>query len=157
MTPVVRPAEPADAVQLARLHTASFADGWDDVYFSGWLARETSFAVIAASGTGRDCEAVAFGLALAAGDDAELLTIASLPDARRSGWGRKIFRALDRAAERRGLRRWVLEVARNNAPARGLYESEGFVEIAVRKGYYPQPGGAVDAIVMARPVSGIPG
>src|SRR5690606_28108692 len=106
------------------------------------------FAVIAAS----EREPVAFGLALTAGDDAELLTIATAPDLRRGGWGRRIFAALDAEACSRGLERWVLEVARNNLPAHSLYKSAGFVEIAVRPAYYAQPAGRVDALVMTRPV-----
>ncbi len=51
-------------------------------------------------------ETVAFGLALEAGADAELLTIATSPDMRRAGWGRKIFEALNAKAHDRGLERW---------------------------------------------------
>ncbi len=100
----------------------------------------------------REREAVAFGLALMAGADAELLTIATDPAARRGGLGRQIFRALDAEALERGLERWVLEAARNNLPALSLYKSEGFVEIGVRKGYYKTRQGVVDALVMSRPV-----
>ena len=81
-----------------------------------------------------------------------LHTIATDPAARQGGLGRQIFRALDAEALNRGLERWVLEAARNNLPAIGLYKSEGFVEIGVRKGYYKTRQGPVDALVMARPV-----
>jgi ribosomal-protein-alanine N-acetyltransferase len=97
-------------------------------------------------------KAVAFGLALEAGADAELLTIATDPALRRSGWGRQIFRALDEEARGRGLERWILEVARNNVAAQGLYRSHGFVEIGVRKAYYKTSDGRVDALVMSRKV-----
>ena len=56
-------------------------------------------------------------------------------------------------AAHRGVRRLVLEVARNNHPALALYAREGFVEIGVRSGYYRQAGGLVDAIVLARMIS----
>ncbi len=97
-------------------------------------------------------EAIAFGLALEAGDDAELLTIASAPAERRAGLGLRIFRALDAEANKRSLKRWVLEVAHNNLPALALYKSVGFVEIGVRKGYYRTAEGRADALMMARPV-----
>jgi [ribosomal protein S18]-alanine N-acetyltransferase len=130
------------------VHAAAFADGWTHDDFATWLSRPQAVVVLAAN----DQATVAFGLALAAGADAELLTIATDPAARRSGLGRRIFRALDAAALNRGLERWVLEVARNNLPAIRLYESEGFVEIALRKAYYRADEGRVDALVMSRRV-----
>jgi ribosomal-protein-alanine N-acetyltransferase len=61
-----------------------------------------------------------------------------------------VLGALATEAAHRGVRRLVLEVARNNHPALALYAREGFVEIGVRSGYYRQAGGLVDAIVLAR-------
>ncbi len=144
-----RVAQAQDAADLARLHAASFREGWSRDDFTTWLARKEAIAVVAEEGG----VTVAFGLALAAGADAELLTIATAPDLRGNGWGRRIMRALDEEAVRLGLQRWILEVARNNLPAFGLYSSEGFVEIGVRKAYYPSETGRIDALVMSRPVS----
>ena len=149
----LRLATVADAADLSRLHTSSFEDGWSEADFATWLARAEGFAVLATRAiSSREWEAVAFGLALAAGDDAELLTIATGPSHRQAGLGRQIFLALDKEAASRGLKRWVLEVARNNLPALGLYKSSGFMEIAVRNAYYPTREGRVDALVLSRPV-----
>lgn len=145
---IVRRATLEDAAELSRLHVASFADGWARDDFATWLGRGEAMAVLVESNR----EAVAFGLALAAGADAELLTIATDPAARRGGLGRRIFQALDAEALNRGLERWVLEVARNNLPALGLYQSQGFVEIGLRKAYYKTREGRVDAFVMSRRV-----
>jgi [ribosomal protein S18]-alanine N-acetyltransferase len=144
----IRPARLADAADLSRIHTASFDDGWTTEDFATWLSRGEAMAVLAI----RERETVAFGLALESGADAELLTIATAPPERRSGWGRQIFRALDEEARARGLERWILEVARNNVAAQGLYRSQGFVEIGVRKDYYRAGEGRVDALVMSRRV-----
>lgn len=148
MTKSVRPAAPSDAAVLSRLHTASFHDGWSEADFATWLTRKEAFATLVSG----ERETIAFGLALAAGDDAELLAIATSSSRRRGGLGREIFHALDAEARSRSLKRWVLEVARSNLPALGLYKSEGFVEIAVRKAYYKTRDGRVDALVMSRPV-----
>ncbi len=144
----LRLATPDDAADLSRLHHASFDDGWSRDDFVTWLSRREGMAVLGES----ERDAVAFGLALEAGADAELLTIATDPAARRAGWGRRIFQALDAQAQRRGLERWVLEVARDNLPAIGLYKSSGFMEIGMRKAYYRMRDGLVDALVMARKV-----
>ena len=143
---------PADASSLSRLHTASFDDGWTNDDFATWLSRSEAFAVIAEAGEG-----LAFGLALMAGADAELLTIATDPTQRQSGWGRQIFHALDAEALNRRLDRWVIAVARNNLPAIGLYKSAGFVEIGLRKAYYRTRDGQVDAFVMSRKVGPVSG
>jgi ribosomal-protein-alanine acetyltransferase len=145
---MIRRATPADAANLSRLHVASFDHGWTPQDFATWLARPEGFAMVAIS----ERETVAFGLALEAGADAELLTIATDPQLRHGGWGRQIFRGLDEEAHARGLERWILEVARNNVAAQGLYRSHGFVEIGVRKAYYQTSDGRVDAIVMSRKV-----
>jgi ribosomal-protein-alanine N-acetyltransferase len=144
----IRLASIEDARHLSILHCASFADGWSEADFRTWLSRPEGFACVAI----RKREAVAFGLALATGDDAELLTIATAPPQRRTGLGKDLFHALDVEAKGRGLARWVLEVARNNAAALGFYKSAGFVEIGVRKAYYFQSEGRVDALVLSRPV-----
>lgn len=144
----LRAATPADAAALSRLHTASFDDGWTEQDFATWLSRPEGIATVAV----REREPVAFGLALTAGVDAELLTIATDPAQRRGGWGRQIFRALDAEAQARGLERWILEVSRNNVAAQGLYRSHGFVEIGLRKAYYKTGDGRVDALVMSRRV-----
>jgi ribosomal-protein-alanine N-acetyltransferase len=149
----VRQASTDDAAQLSVLHRASFHDGWSEADFRIWLSRPEAFATLATrAAANREWEAVAFGLAIAAGDDAELLTIATASTSRRQGAGREIFAALDAEAQKRGLSRWVLEVARSNLAAIGLYKSSGFVEIAVRKAYYPLGEGREDALVLSRPV-----
>ena len=146
----IRLAMPADAGDLSRLHGASFEDGWSKDDFVTWLSRKESVAAVAHS----EREAVAFGLALAAGDDAELLSIAVAPDRRGQGLGQGILAALDAEAHNHRLVRWVLEAARNNLPALALYKSAGFVEIGVRKDYYLTSEGKVDALMMSRAVGG---
>lgn len=148
----VRRAVHADAAALSMIHGQSFDDGWTTADFEIWLARPEAIAMVAYA-----TSASAFGLALEAGADAELLTIATDPARRQTGLGRQVFHALDAEARIRGLERWVLEVARNNLPAIGLYKSSGFVEIGVRKAYYRTRDGRVDALVMSRKVGSVCG
>jgi len=145
----VRAAVAKDAAALSALHGASFREGWTRDDFTTWLGRAEAICVVAEEAG----EPAAFGLALASGSDAELLTIATAPALRGKGLGRRIMQGLHAEARARGLERWVLEVARNNLPALGLYKSEGFMEIGVRKAYYPSETGRIDALVMSRPVS----
>ena len=42
----------------------------------------------------------------------------------------------------------LLEVRPSNTAARALYQRAGFLELSVRRGYYPAEGGREDAILM---------
>ena len=57
----------------------------------------------------------------------------------------------ERCRQQRAEALW-LEVRPSNARARALYQREGFVDIGVRKNYYPAEGGREDALVMRRQI-----
>jgi ribosomal-protein-alanine N-acetyltransferase len=84
-------------------------------------------------------------------DEAEILTLAVRPEARRRGLGRGLVEAGGHLARSQGAERLYLEVAEDNDAARGLYVSAGFVEVGRRPGYYGrQDGPAVAALLFAR-------
>ncbi len=68
--------------------------------------------------------------------EAELLRIAVSPEARGQGHGRRILRASTEALRGLGLTELHLEVRVSNAPARRLYEAEGWRCQGLRKAYY---------------------
>lgn len=141
----VRPGRPGDELALAGLHALGFDEGWSVEDFGGWLGRPAAFAaLVEAEGQVR-----AFGLALSAADDVELLTITTGPAWRGHGLGAQVLDALNQTALARGHSRWILEVATDNLPALALYRGNGFVEIGRRKGYYRRADGRCDALVMA--------
>lgn len=83
-------------------------------------------------------------------DEAEILTLAVLPAARRSGLGIRLVAAcLDEAAAA-GALRVHLEVGARNVPARALYARAGFVETGWRPRYYHGGAGREDAVLLAR-------
>ena len=84
-------------------------------------------------------------------DEAELLDIGIASTYQRQGWGRQLLQAMLAKAILIGRRRIVLEVRTSNEAAIALYRSVGFVEIGLRRGYYPvENGGREDAILMGR-------
>lgn len=87
-----------------------------------------------------------------AGEVADVMTVAVLPRARGRGLGRRLLAELADRAQERGAAYLLLEVRADNAAARRLYDSVGFVELSVRRRYY-QPGD-IDAIVMRKTLSG---
>jgi ribosomal-protein-alanine N-acetyltransferase len=83
-----------------------------------------------------------------AGEAAEIESLAVRPGARRQGIGRSLCEASMRWAAERGASRALLEVRVSNDAARALYESLGFREVAVRRGYYREPD--EDGLTMER-------
>lgn len=94
----------------------------------------------------RDGRVVGYAGLLAAGTQADVVTIAVTASQQGQGTGAALLGALLAEARRRGCTEVFLEVRVDNLRAQGLYRSRGFAEIGVRRGYY-QPSGA-DALVM---------
>ncbi|TWV32796.1 GNAT family N-acetyltransferase [Streptomyces misionensis] len=71
-------------------------------------------------------------------------------EARGRGVGRALIRAAVAEARERGARRLTLRVLGHNAPARRLYESEGFAVEGVLPGEFLLDGSYVDDVCMGR-------
>lgn len=128
--------------RLAALHAAAFDRPWDAGAFATLLDQSGVFAVEEADG---------FILMRVAADEAEILTLAVRPGARRRGLGARLVGQGAVAAAARGADRLFLEVAEDNAAARALYARAGFVEAGRRPGYYQQADGSRrDALLLAR-------
>jgi ribosomal-protein-alanine N-acetyltransferase len=96
---------------------------------------------------------VAVCVAMDGVDEVHLLNIAVDREFQGHGIARSVLAVLyDRCRQRQTPSLW-LEVRPSNQPARALYESEGFVDIGLRKSYYPAPQGREDALVMKREIS----
>ncbi|MBM3646984.1 MAG: ribosomal-protein-alanine N-acetyltransferase [Alphaproteobacteria bacterium] len=79
---------------------------------------------------------VGFALCRVAADEAELLTIAVRPEARRRGLGRQLLAAVTDRVRAAGARVLFLEVAVDNSAAQSLYASQGFCVVGTRLAYY---------------------
>jgi len=134
---------PAD---LARLHAAAFAATrpWSEAEFTTLLAQPHTDLISAPRG---------FALIRVIATEAELLTIAVAPAARRRGTGRELLTtALTRAANR-GAETMFLDVAADNSGAIALYLDAGFARTGTRPGYYRTRDGArIDAALFSRPL-----
>ncbi len=96
----------------------------------------------------------AFLLARFAGPEAEILTLCSDPDARRSGLARGLLGDLENLAREQRTEEIFLEVSETNQPARALYASAGYVAAGYRKNYYEiAQSQAVSALVLHKPLT----
>ena len=122
---------------------------WSERDFAGFLADPLAFLLVEGD--------AAFLLGRAVAGEAELLTLATAPEARRLGLGRKLVARFLYQARLRGATRAFLEVAADNVAASRLYDAAGFAPVGRRRGYYHAPDGTrTDAIVMARDLAPVP-
>lgn len=96
-----------------------------------------------------DSESFLIGRAVAG--EAELLTLAVAPQARRRGLGGRLVSRFLYQARLRGAEAAFLEVAADNKPALALYHRAGFARTGCRRGYYHSTAAVkVDALILAR-------
>lgn len=94
-----------------------------------------------------------FALLLAAGEHAEILTIAVAPSFQRQGLANYIMQFVLADLKLARIEKCFLEVAIDNSAAQCLYARSGFIETHRRKGYYTRAAGTdVDAICMMRDI-----
>lgn len=88
-------------------------------------------------------------LLMLAVDEAHLLNISVRRDLHGKGLGRMQLDKVAALAKEKGMQSVLLEVRPSNQRALAVYQHYGFVQIGVRKGYYPAVGNMrEDAIVM---------
>lgn len=138
-------ADATEAEALAHLHASAFERPWDAAEITTLLANRARFALLA-----RTPAPSGFIIAAAAGGEAEILTLAVAPDARRNGLGAALVEAAAGAAARRDASALFLEVAEDNHPARALYAKLGFETAGGRPDYYAGAKAGVSAIIMRR-------
>jgi ribosomal-protein-alanine N-acetyltransferase len=140
-------AGPGDRAAILRIVRAAFdGEAWSEQAVSEELAREHNVTLIAR----REGVEVGFLIGWCVEDEAELLLLGVLPNARRVGRGRRLVESFERGAVRSGVRRVHLEVREHNHGAQAFYRSVGYAASGRRKAYYRDTG--EDAITMAHAV-----
>jgi ribosomal-protein-alanine N-acetyltransferase len=144
---VIEPAGVDDANELARAHASAFDAPWKAGEIEQLMQNPAVFALVA-----REDGLCGFVMAWAAAGDAELLTVAVVPGARRKGVGASLVAAAGEVARGRGAASMHLEVAEDNEAATALYAKLGYQVVGRRAAYYARAAGAADAVVMRLPL-----
>jgi ribosomal-protein-alanine N-acetyltransferase len=144
----VRPMSEADLPRIHCIEVASYEYPWSQGNFADSLKAGYSMWVREADG-----EIIGYYVMMAAAGEAHLLNLTIAPMWRRHGLGRDLLehclaRACDHHADS-----VFLEVRTSNPGAIALYHGSGFVDLAVRRGYYPARDGREDALIMKRDLS----
>jgi ribosomal-protein-alanine N-acetyltransferase len=139
--PAVTRAGAAHPTAMAAVHAACFPAGeaWDVAVMAAELSMPGVFGFVAEVG--------GMILARAVAGEAEILTLAVHPAARRRGLARALVEAVAAHASRAGATRLFLEVSVANQAARALYSGAGFAQVGTRRRYYPDGS---DALVLSR-------
>lgn len=140
MTPRILTAQDAEA--MAIIHAACFDRPWPALDMAVHVGRDLCL--------GLGAPLMSFAILRRSDIDAEILTVATDPNARGQGLAAHVLVAAEAQYRAAGLRTLFLEVAEDNMSARRLYKRLGFVPLGRRPGYYARPEGRMAAITYSR-------
>ncbi|CCO24585.1 ribosomal protein S18-alanine N-acetyltransferase [Maridesulfovibrio hydrothermalis] len=119
--------------ELRKLESSCFDYYWTEEQFRLGLEKN-AFYVLGYVEKGILVGYLAYSLVL---EEMEVLNLGVHPDFRRSGIGRSLMLDLMQRCREMNIKRGLLDVKETNHPAIALYESLGFVQVGIRKKYYP--------------------
>ena len=134
---------PGDVPAVAAVERTSYAFPWSEGIFRdclrvGYLCRVADL----------DGEIVAYGIVAMGAGEAHILNLCVRADLRGRNVGRQMLMLLLERSRQAGMTDTFLEVRPSNLHAIALYQSVGFVQVGLRKGYYQAEGGREDALVL---------
>ena len=133
---VVMEAEVKDHRSVAELHDQSFARGWSQSEIAK-LALQPNVTMLVARAVGDpDGPLLGMNIARHTKDEAEILSIAVNPKARRRGLGDALMREMILRLRADRIGALLLEVDGSNVAATHLYRKLGFEKVGNRLGYY---------------------
>lgn len=131
---------------MATIHAACFTTPrpWSAAEIASILDSAFAFVLTEPSG---------FLIGRVVAGEAELITLAVDPTARKRGTGGRLVDGFLAESSLRGAESVFLEVLATNLPAQSLYARKGFEPKGKRRGYYQSPTGErQDALVLARAI-----
>jgi len=134
---------PGDVPGVAVVERSSYVFPWSEGIFRdclrvGYLCRVAEL----------DEAIVAYGIVAMGAGEAHILNLCVREDLRGRNIGRQMLMLLLERARQAGMTEIFLEVRPSNPHAIALYQSVGFVQVGLRKGYYQAVGGREDALVL---------
>ncbi|NMK49644.1 ribosomal protein S18-alanine N-acetyltransferase [Achromobacter sp. Bel] len=143
---IPQPLTDADLDEVVTLEAHVQAFPWTRGNFADALAAGYGAWVLR-----REGKVAGFCILMFAPDVAHLLVIAVAKPLHRQGLGGVLLDWCEQQARQRGLEGVLLEVRPSNASAVSFYQQHGYLQIGVRRGYYPAAKGArEDALVMQK-------
>jgi ribosomal-protein-alanine N-acetyltransferase len=144
----IRSMQEADIPEVVRIERASYAFPWTEGIFRDCLRVNYCCRVIEID----PAIIIGHGVMSVGAAEAHLLNICVDEAHRCRGLGGRLIKHLLHAAAAAGAVEAFLEARPSNLSAIRLYQSLGFRQIGVRRGYYQAIGGREDAIVLKRAI-----
>ncbi len=141
---IIRDMTLADLTEVMAIEQTSYPFPWTKKIFSDCLRVGYRCLVIEMSE-----QLVGYAIISVVLDECHILNICIGQAARGQGLGRLMMESVLRQGSTLGAKMVYLEVRPSNIIANQLYESLGFQQIGLRKGYYPHHDGREDALVLA--------
>lgn len=117
---------------LSELENACFSEPWDISALEYQVKNENAVIEVKTDGE----KPIGYALGTVVCGEAELYRIGVFPEFRGKGFGKSVLGDFLCDCRKKGAEKVFLEVRSRNAPAIALYKHAGFVQLAVRKGYY---------------------
>ncbi len=148
--PRMRPMRDPDVAGVMVVELANYPYPWTEGIFRDCLRVGYSGWVLEAAGA-----IIGYGVLSVGAGEAHILNLSVHPDYQGQGLGRRMLRHLLLAAHGHGADTAFLEVRPSNKRAVRLYETMGFNQVGLRRGYYPSDKGREDALIMACVLTGL--
>lgn len=140
---IFRPMQAGDLDAILQIEPTIYSHPWTRGNFSDSLkAGHVAWVMLL------DNAVVGYSLMSVVLDEAELLNISIAAPYQKQGHGYTLLAQMLDSAKARNVTHLFLEVRKSNISAIALYEKMGFVEVSVRRGYYPSTEGREDAVIM---------
>jgi [ribosomal protein S18]-alanine N-acetyltransferase len=146
---VIRPMTEPDVPDVVAIERASYQFPWSEGIFRDCLRVGYVCRVVALRG-----ETVGYGVMSVGAGEAHILNLCVHAEVRCRGIGRRLLAYLVERAAASGMGEAYLEVRPSNTGAIRLYQSLGFEQVGIRRGYYQAVGGREDAAVLKLPLRG---
>jgi ribosomal-protein-alanine N-acetyltransferase len=139
----IRPMQDGDVSAVAAVERASYQFPWSEGIFRdcvrvGYLCRVVEVSDVI----------IGHGIVSTGAGEAHILNVCVRPEFRCRGVGRQLLRYLLERSRALGMAEAFLEVRPSNTTAIRLYQSLGFEQVGVRRGYYQATNGREDAAVL---------
>lgn len=144
----IRPMREADLGDVLAIEGEAYEFPWSREIFRDCIRVGYSCRVLEFEG-----RVNAYGMLQVAAGKARLLNLCVRRKLHRRGLGRRLLALLIDVARSHRSRAVFLEVRPSNAAARRLYDSMGFAEVGMSRGYYPARTGREDAMILSLALS----
>jgi len=140
---VIRTMVETDVLSVVAIERAAYQFPWSEGIFRDCLRVGYVCRVAVA-----DNEVIGYGVMSVGAGEAHILNLCIDADFRCRGVGRRMLEYLVDRARAAGMSEAFLEVRPSNTAAIRLYQSMGFEQVGIRRGYYQAVGGREDASVL---------